>query len=635
MPNLYTDLAWLPRAPADFSERLKACRNGDAAELGIALRQLAGHALDAGQLGRVANAIKAACVRGTPPAPLAPFRLGLIASATTSFMAPAIIGTGARHGFAIEVIAADYGQHIQAAIDPTSPINRGACDAVLVAIDHHALNLASTPGDPAAADAALDAALRQVDLIRDGLKRNGSPTLIVQTVARPPELLLGSFDYLAHGAMRQQIDRFNRELAARLTDSTDRLLDVAGLAETVGLGAWHDPALWHLAKASVAQPMLPLYAEWLCRVVAAIQGKSRKLLVTDLDNTVWGGIIGDDGLNGIRTAQGDPTGEAFLAYQRMLLDLRARGVVLAVSSKNDDATARKVFHKHPDILLREDHFAVFQANWNDKASNIRAICETLSLGLDAVVFVDDNPVERGQVRAALPQVAVPELPADPALVPRTVLAAGYFETVSLSAEDRQRADYYSANARRVALEETSGNIDDYLDSLNMVATFAAFDDQSRLRVTQLINKTNQFNLTTRRYTEEEVAAVIADPTCLTLQGRVTDIFGDNGIITALICRPAGADWEIDTWLMSCRVLGRRVESAVLAQLIEKARTRGIARLIGLYRPTERNGIVRDLYPGLGFTALGSDADGTERWAFDTAFPHAFSPFRGESLVDAG
>ena len=401
MSELYSNLGWLMRAPDDFSDRVKALRGGDAEGLGAGLRGLAQFALNAGQLGRVANLVRQA-VAGVSPGPLVPFRLGLIATGTTGFIIPAIIGTGARHGFAIEIVAADYGQHMQAAIDPNSAINRAGLDAVLVAIDHHALRLEAPANDGAAAEAALAAALRQIDAIRDGLKRHGSPTVIIQNLARPPEVLMGSFEAMLGGSLRSQIDAFNRALAANLVGTPDRLLDIAGLAETIGLGAWHDPLVWNMAKQPFAQAMLPIYAEWLCRVIAAMRGKAKKLLVIDLDNTVWGGVIGDDGMEGIRTSQGDATGEAYLAFQRMVLALRERGVVIAVSSKNDDAVARKVFQSHPDILLREEHFALFQANWNDKASNIRVICETLSLGLDSVVFVDDNPVERGQVRAAPP-----------------------------------------------------------------------------------------------------------------------------------------------------------------------------------------------------------------------------------------
>ena len=232
--------------------------------------------------------------------------------------------------------------------------------------------------------------------------------------------------------------------------------------------------------------------------------------------------------------------------------------MLAVSSKNTDEVARAPFEKHPEMLLRLDHIAVFQANWNDKATNIQAIAEELSLGLDAMVFLDDNPVERGLVRKLLPQVAVPELPEEPAYYARTLAAAGYFEAIAFAAEDLKRAGFYQDNAKRASLQKQVGGVDAYLASLDMTITFQPFDATGRARIVQLINKSNQYNLTTRRYTDPEVAEAENDPEVFTLQVRLADIFGDNGMISVVICRPGEAGvWEIDTWLMSCRVLGRK------------------------------------------------------------------------------
>jgi FkbH-like protein len=391
------------------------------------------------------------------------------------------------------------------------------------------------------------------------------------------------------------------------------LFDVAHLADTVGLSRFHDPKLWNLAKLPFSSDILPLYADQACRLIAALRGKSKKCLILDLDNTLWGGVIGDDGLDGILLGQGDATGEAHLDVQRTALALRQRGVVLAVSSKNTDEIARQPFTQHAEMLLREEHIAVFQANWQDKATNITAIADELKLGLDSMVFLDDNPVERELVRRLVPEVAVPELPSDPALYGRTLLAAGYFESIAFSAEDKQRADQYRDNARRVALQKQSGDVDGYLLSLNMRLTFQPFDDAGRARIAQLINKSNQFNLTTRRYTEPEVALLQRDPSVFTLQVRLADSFGDNGMISVLICRQSEDAWEIDTWLMSCRVLGRKVELAVLAELTEQARARGITRLLGRYLPTEKNKLVEAHYEKLGFTLLEQTADGSSVW----------------------
>jgi FkbH-like protein len=288
--------------------------------------------------------------------------------------------------------------------------------------------------------------------------------------------------------------------------------------------------------------------------------------------------------------------------------------VLAVSSKNTDEVAREPFEKHPEMLLKLDHIAVFQANWNDKATNIKAIAEELCLGLDSMVFLDDNPAERGLVRKLLPQVAVPELPEDPAYYARTLAAAGYFEAVVLASEDLKRAGFYQDNARRANLQQQVGGVDAYLASLDMTITFQPFDATGRARIVQLINKSNQYNLTTRRYTDPEVSEAENDPDVFTLQVRLADTFGDNGMISVVVCREAGADvWEIDTWLMSCRVLGRKVEHMVLREILEHARAAGIHKLIGTYCPTDRNKLVVDHYTKLGFTKVDEQPSGHTRW----------------------
>ncbi len=609
---LYTQLAWLPAAPEDFSASCRHLLN-DPSDLGRRLQHLANHALDENQLNRLAKVIDKARDAGQSLAPLTAFRIGIISNATSHFIVPALIASAARHGIALECIEADYDQVMQAALSADSPIHQAKCDAVLVAVDHRGLPLAFTPGDPQGAQASVQAALGHLEMIRSGLRSNSKAICIMQTLPRPVESTFGSFDLVLPGTPRQLIDEINRGIAMSVAGTEDLLLDVAHIAETVGLADWHDPTLWNMAKLPFASDFLPLYADHVCRLIASVRGKSRKCLILDLDNTLWGGVIGDDGVEGIVIGQGDATGEAHLQVQRTALVLRDRGVVLAVSSKNTDEIARQPFRKHPEMLLREDHFAVFQANWNDKATNIKAIAEELSLGLDAMVFLDDNPVERGLVRRMLPQVAVPELPENAALYARTLLAAGYFEAIAFSGEDRQRADFYQDNARRVTLQKQAGDIDAYLASLNMQMTLQPFDDTGRARIAQLINKSNQFNLTTRRYTEAEVAAAQIDPDAFTLQVRLTDAFGDNGMISVLICRRQGTDWHIDTWLMSCRVLGRKVEVAVLQELMSQAAERGVLRLIGNYLPTEKNKLVEDHYDKLGFTLLQKSEAGASTW----------------------
>jgi FkbH-like protein len=618
MNSLFIDLAWLLPAPEKFTDSVKQL--SQSTRPGLDIQALAQHSLGLNQLTRLAKAIDH-WRRAAPAAlaPLVPFRLVILSNSTVDLLAPALVASAARHGIALEVVLPPYDQVAQEAMNPHSLTNTAKPDAVLFALDHRALPLTASPADGAAAASTVTAALGYLRSLKESIAQHSNAVCILPTFAAPVETLFGSLDRALPGTLRNLIDEVNRGIGRMALADGDVLLDVAALAETVGLADWNDTHLWNLAKLPFSDRLIPLYAEHLARTVAALRGKSRKVLILDLDNTVWGGVIGDDGLEGIKIAQGDAEGEAHRAVQSLALNLRQRGVLLAVSSKNTDEIARTPFERHPEMLLKLDHIAVFQANWDDKAANIRAIAESLSLGLDAMVFMDDNPVERGLVRQLLPQVAVPELPQEPAYYARTLAAAGYFEAVAVSAEDLKRASLYQDNARRAELQKQSGGLEGYLASLQMTIGFEPFNATGRARIAQLINKSNQYNLTTRRYTEPEVADAEQDPGVFTLQVRLTDRFGDNGMISVVICRPGPVDvWNIDTWLMSCRVLGRKVEHAVLGEILRHAAAAGIGKLTGRYIPTERNKLVVDHYAKLGFQHVARHDDGTTFWELPVA-----------------
>lgn len=613
MSSLFTALEWLPRPPLDFSAQVKAASRDEGSAHRV-LQELALSGLDLNQLTKLAKAIAQAVEGGRPMNGLTPLRLAVLSNATIDMVVPALVSSAFRHGIALEIVQPAYDQVAQEVLRSDSKVNTCKPDAVLFCLDYRALPLKLSPGDREAASAAVEGAIGYLQTLRQGIKSHSDAVCIFQTFPPPVETLFGNLDRTLPGTLRNLVDCINRELAAWIDGSGDVLLDVGGLAETVGLSNWHNTRLWNIGKLPFADDCIPLYADHVARVIAAIRGKTRKVLILDLDNTVWGGVIGDDGLEGIKIAQGDARGEAYRAVQRLALELRDRGILLAVSSKNTDEVARAPFRDHPEMLLKLEHLAVFQANWNDKATNIQAIAEELSLGLEALVFLDDNPVERGLIRKLLPQVAVPELPEDPAYYARTLAAAGYFESVSFASEDRRRADYYQGNARRASLQRQIGGVDAYLASLDMTITFQPFDAMGRARIVQLINKSNQYNLTTRRYTEPEVEALEIDPETLTLQVRLSDVFGDNGMISVVICKAGErGTWEIDTWLMSCRVLGRKVEHAVLREILAHARAADVEKLHGTYFPTDRNRLVSDHYAKLGFTALGEDEAGSTHW----------------------
>lgn len=609
-------LPWLPCTPADFKDRCRGV-DVDGGSIGQALRWLAGHALGTDELDRLSRTVRTRRAKdGGEIVGLEPLSLGLIANGTTSLLAPVLAATAVRYGFDCSVVEGAFGQSFLEATSPDSTIHAATPQAIIVALDHRGLP-GLGPGLSRDEGSDVAAAIAHVAALCRGLREGMSSTLIVQNVACPPGPLFGSHDSRIRGTQRRRIERFNRDLNDLLDGLSAVLLDVDGLARTVGTERWFDERQWHVAKLPFAHELAPLFADHVLRLVAAVRGHARKCLVLDLDHTLWGGVVGDDGIEGLTLGQGNPVGEAFVAVQQAAARLRSRGVILAVCSKNDLGLARAAFQNHPDMVLRLDDIAVFQANWQDKATNLRAIARSLGIGTESLVLLDDNPAERALVRLELPEVAVPELGADPADYPGLLLSAGYFESVNFTEEDRERSARYRGNAARAELEASATDMAAYLTSLGMVLRCSPFDATSRARIAQLTQRSNQFNLTTRRYDEAAIAAFERRPDAFTLQVRLADRCGDNGMISVIICTLVGTEWVIDTWLMSCRVLQRGVEAAVMDVLVATARSRGITRITGLYRPSGRNGLVRDHYRNLGFTKGDTDGD-VEAWHLDPA-----------------
>ena len=620
-----TELPWLPEPPSDYRTLCRSV-DPDGEGIGLELHRLASHRLQTTQSGMFSKAMARCLESGRDLVPLSRCRLAVLSSFTFDLVADCLAAGAARHGVAVEAVLAPSEQVMQTALDPRSPVLASAPDAILVAIDHRWLGLDSFNPDRGQEE-DLVAPLRQ---LLNALRDHGSGQIVVTTLAVPPGSLFGSYERRFPGSLRARIQRFNDEVVALADASGALLFDVAALAEEVGTARWFDPVMWNLYKLPFGNACIPLYADALGRLLGAMRGKSRKCLVLDLDNTCWGGVIGDDGLEGIRLGPGSAEGECFTAIQRLARHYKDRGILLSVSSKNFDEVARGAFRDHPEMVLKEGDIAVFQANWDDKPSNLEAIARTLNIGLDALVLLDDNGAERAQVRAALPMVAVPELPADPAWYPAYLQAAGYFESISFSEEDRGRHASYAANAQRAEILHKSRDLGDYLTSLGMEIAIKGFDAVSRQRIAQLINKSNQFNLTTRRYTEAQVEAFEADPGVFTLQVRLKDKFGDFGMIAVVICQPSPEPeaWEIDTWLMSCRVLGRQVEQAMLNAIVQGAREAGVTTLVGRYFPTAKNAMVADHFDKLGFQRTGESEEGAREYRLDVAsYEMADLPFR--------
>jgi FkbH-like protein len=609
-------LPWLPRPaaklrdelallPADPLQALKFLQSLAQAGWGEADLRLLGR-----KISGILKSAPASLAAEARQHGLVRIRLLILSASTASHLSDALIGTAIRFRFLLDVTVAEYEEPEPWCERNARELKESPPDFVLVASDSRMLRLNSALDDAAAAAQVVEAAIARISRVAEVARAATGRPVILQTLADDPDLIGFNMDLGLSGSPRALIDEFNRRLAQRARQDSHLVLDVNALAGLVGHAAWSAGRYWYAAKYPFATAMIPLYADNVLRIVAAQMGRSRRVLVLDLDNTMWGGIVGDDGIEGLALGSGSPLGEAHSALQRMALSLKQRGIILCVSSKNDEAIALEAFRNHPEMILKEDDIVAFRVNWDDKAANIKLIADGIDLGLESFVFLDDNPAERKRVRDALPAVAVPELPEDPSEWLAVFQAAGYFEQTSFSREDQLRAGFYKANALRAAQMERIGNHDDYLRSLGMTLSIAPFDAMGRTRIAQLIAKSNQFNLTTRRYSEAEIAALQSDPDALTIQARLEDIFGDNGMISAVICRQTGQRLEVDTWIMSCRVLGRRVEEAILQFIAEEARLKGITEIIGRYVPTARNGLVRDHFQKLGFVQIDSSREET-------------------------
>jgi FkbH-like protein len=612
-------LPWLPRPLQNIREELGALP-ADPLEALRAAQALAQAGWDEPELRLLGRKVRG--VLKSAPASVAaearkqglvPLHLLILSASTASHLTDALIGTSIRFGFLLDVTLVEYDEPEPWLDANRDGLSKNPPDFVLLASDNRMLKLVAPLGDEEASTRAIDAALGRIARIAEVAGAATGRPVIVQTLAGDPDASQINIDLGLPGSARYLTDEFNRRLALEARQASRLLLDVSGLANLVGQAAWSAARYWYAAKYPFATAMIPLYADHVMRIIAAQMGRSRRVLVLDLDNTIWGGIVGDDGVDGLVLGTGTPLGETYSALQRMALSYKERGIVLCVSSKNDETIALDAFRNHPEMILKEEDIVAFRVNWDDKAANIKAISDMIDLGLDSFVFLDDNPAERKRVRDALPSVAVPELPKDPSEWISVFQAAGYFEQAGFSREDQLRVGFYKANARRTAQLERIGNHDDYLRSLEMTLSIAPFDAAGRKRIAQLISKSNQFNLTTRRYSETEVAALQSNPDAVTLQARLEDIFGDNGMISAVICLQQDRRWEIDTWIMSCRVLGRQVDETILQHLVRQARTAGITDLIGRYIPTAKNGLVRDHFSKLGFTLIDAQADGETAW----------------------
>jgi FkbH-like protein len=440
--------------------------------------------------------------------------------------------------------------------------------------------------------------------------RAQTPAMIIWcSFEQPIDPALGILDFQQETGQSATVAELNRYLREALqTHKSAYVLDINSCIARLGAHAFHDRRYWHIGKAPYTREGLEQIGSEAFKFIRALKGKNRKCLVLDCDNVLWGGIVGEDGLSGIRLATTYP-GSAYYEFQQEVLNLHKRGVVLALCSRNNENDVWQVFEEHPDMLLRKEHIAAAEINWNDKVTNLQSIAATLNLGLDSLVFVDDSEFEAGQVREMLPQVEVVQLPSDRAVESRDILAAGgWFDTLALSQEDRHRGAMYRAEAARRESLPQGNDLTAYYESLEMVLAVALVDAFSVPRVAQLTQKTNQFNLTTHRYSEAQIQEFADSDDIDVIHLHAQDRFGAFGLTGVCILKYVGKRALIDTFLLSCRVLGRGIEDAFLVQCLHRATHRGCDVAVGMFRPTGKNQQVEDFYPKRAFRQVRAEGD---------------------------
>jgi FkbH-like protein len=548
---------------------------------------------------------------------LAPLKVALLASFSIEFLHDALIARGFVDGLHTRIYQPGFGQFRQEILASDSGLYRFGPDVVVVALEGHDLAPAlyrSFAHDGDAADAVGQAQAELASLLRRFRERSDA-VLLVHNFARPQWPRLGILDGHGGAGQTERIAQLNLALQGLCRDLRSAyVVDYAGLVARVGAARWYDERMRHYARAPIAQAALPELASEYAKFFRALKGKSKKCLVLDLDGTLWGGVLGEDGLHGIHLGPTYP-GSAYVAFQEAVLGLRQRGVILAIASKNNPADVDEAFASHPHMVLQPEHFAASHVTWAPKSGSPVAIAKALNIGLDALVFVDDSPVECEQIAAALPMVTVLRLPKSPEHYVATLLEGGLFETLALSEEDQRRGDLYRQRDQAEALREQAGSLEEFYAGLQMEVVFEPVGPASLARAAQLTQKTNQFNVTTVRYGEAELADRAQRPDWLVRTVRVRDRFGDNGIVGLLVARAADDALEVDTLLLSCRVIGRTVETAMLALACEEAARRELPAVRGRILITPKNEPVRSVYQDHGFHRLEGSAAGST-WRLD-------------------
>ena len=539
-------------------------------------------------------------------------KVALLGDTATQLLVTSIKGEAIDRNIALDIYEGEYNQVERQLLDPTSDLYQFDASIVVIFQSTHKLcehhSLLPTEKQEMVAEERLSflASVCENPAFTD-------KKIIYFNYPEIEDTVFGSYANKVEASFSFQVRKLNYELMLLSKQYPNLFVcDIAGLQNLFGRQFMFSPNVYMSTEMVLSVNALPYVASRLVDIIGAIRGQFKKCLILDLDNTVWGGVIGDDGLEGIELGHGLGIGKAFTEFQMWVKKLKQRGIIICVASKNNEDTAKEPFERHPDMVLKLDDIAVFMANWETKVDNIRAIQGILNIAFDSMVFLDDNPFERNMVRENIPGITVPELPEDPGKYLEYLYSLNLFETASYSQADKDRTKQYQVEAKRVSLAKTFANEADFLKSLDMVSTVSGFTKFNTPRVAQLSQRSNQFNLRTIRYTEADITAMAENPEVIDLSFTLEDKFGDNGLIAVIIMKKQDDETLfVDTWFMSCRVLKRGMENFTLNTMVECAKRKGYKRIIGEYLPTPKNKMVEQHYPNLGFALSELASEGAK------------------------
>jgi len=529
------------------------------------------------------------------------YKIAILGNCSTQHLATALKGYGYREGYNLDIFDADYNQIDAQVMDDMSELYSHSPNSVLIYMsteklfeDFCQIELQNRNDF---AENILNKIKTYWNTINSKLKTNIMQVNFVEIDDR----IFGNYSNKVSSSFIYQIRKLNYLLMEEAERNKNIfLIDLSSIQNLYGRNELHDEKLYYIAKMPISTNLLPEVAKQVVDIIKALNGKIKKCVVLDLDNTLWGGVIGDDGLKSIQIGELG-LGHAFSEFQMWLKELKNRGIILTVCSKNNEDIAKEPFEKHPEMVLRLEDISMFVANWQDKASNIRHIQETINIGMDSLVFIDDNPFERNLVKELIPDITVPDLPEDPAMYLSYLKSLNLFETASYSENDKDRTKQYQAEVGRATMQSSFEDFNDYLKSLQMLATAHEFNEFEIPRVSQLTQRSNQFNLRTIRYTEAEIEEILKNDKYLTLSFSLKDKFGDYGLISVVIMEKKDKETLfLDTWLMSCRVLKRGMEEFIINTIIDTAKKNGFKKVIGEYIKTPKNAMVEKIYSNLGF-----------------------------------